>query len=162
MNCATGCVTRCLLQDCPGSGCQVCEPRLATIGQLCARCWSCFQRDVLTAPTLVEHLFEEAAQGSRGLTIRTGGRPSARGSGGASLYPAALAAADELHMLLVSWAMEVDRLRPGAWRALPVTGTWATPGAGEDRRPVGIRDPRACRGVVEWLRPHLEWVASQY
>lgn len=169
MICASGCSIRGEhLADCDGSAvnragevieCRGCLPRPAEAGRLCGWCWGRLQSAVRTLPSLVEHLCEVAAPAVSSPLGRMGsGRSRRPGAGG--LYPAALAAADELHAVLASWCEEVAVERPAPTPPPQRATRWTAPSAG-GREPLGPAGPGSTRVLVRWLDAHLEWAAGR-
>lgn len=148
-----------VLMDCWSGDCDECSgclPRSAEVGRLCPWCWGRLQSLVRTLPSLVEHLFDMAepsvscplGRGEGGRSLRPGER---------GLYPEAMAVVDDLHAMLATWCAEVAEECPGVGevpRVSRVTRTALVDVVG----PVGRGSTRS---LVEWLEPHLEWVAAQ-
>lgn len=146
MRCASGCVWPCGAADCAGEACGVCVPAQADVGVVCRWCWARLQRSVYTAPSLVEHLFDEAGA----VRLGAGGRAVVGSAPGSRvLYPAAMAAADEVFACLAFWASRCG--------APPLAGAWRD---GEGAV-VGVRRRGHTRELVEWWRPRLEWCVGQ-
>ena len=185
--CAAGCVVRGQhLAECDGWAwsadscgepveveCRGCLPRRAEQGLLCAGCWGRLQSVVRTLPSLVEHLFDMGVPALRCPLGKTGGGGRSA-AGSSSLYSDALVAADDLHAVLATYAQEVAVEHPMAgtlpvglcrWsEGLPVAGPadWADVADGvADPVVLGPREPEDTRRLVDWLSPHLEWVAGR-
>jgi hypothetical protein len=179
-NCATGCTSlgRHLSScDSPDDQCRGCMPREAVDGLLCARCWGNLQRDVRTAPSIVdwirEHvipsgqqaLMQESTVKIRGPRTDSEGAfyiglasPGHSAEGREPLHASAVDDADELHAELASWALLILEQHPSALNP---------------RRPIGQRrnhagevvgimpDSDATTSVCKFLVTHLEWAAEQ-
>ncbi len=151
--CLTGCtsldkhLTDCDLEDCRG-----CMPRQVEMGELCGRCWSNLQRDVRTAPSIVDWIREHVAPSSQ-----WGERVNSKEiDAPAPLTVTAVDDADWLHAQLASWAllvMEELGLNPIAPRRQRRS---------RDGTVVGLMpDSDATTSVARFLDTHLEWCARQ-
>lgn len=164
--CVRGCTLRGEhLPDCDGTTvtragetveCRGCLPRPAEVGVLCPWCWGRLQSAVRTLPALVDHLLEVAVpslSSPSGHMGEGGGssRPSER-----SLYPAAAGEVDELHSILATWCAELADERP-----VPHPATLTRWAAGDGWDALGPNGVGATRRLVNWVDPHLGWVARQ-
>jgi hypothetical protein len=156
-NCATGCtslgrhLSHC---DSPDDQCRGCMPREAVDGLLCARCWGNLQRDVRTAPSIVdwirEHV-EPSAQWGERVNSREIDAP-------APLTVTAVDDADGLHSMLASWALLILEEHPSALSRPKLERQWRT----QDGTVVGLLpDSSATTGLCRFIDRHAEWASEQ-
>lgn len=178
----TACLTGCSSfgahkPGCEDEECRGCVPREASEGGLCGRCWGNLQRDIRTAPSIVDWIREHVVPSSQQAlmqesTVKVRGprtdsegafyiglaSPTRGSEGFEPLSASAVDDADELHAELTSWALLILEQHPS--RLNP-------------RRPVGQRrnhagevvgimpDSDATTSVCKFLATHLEWAADQ-
>ncbi len=158
--CASGCTklgthrSDCTGLTSSGMDCRGCEPREATEGALCGRCWGNLQRDVRTAPSIVDWIREHVEPSSQ-----WGERVNSREiDAPAPLTVTAVDDADELHAMLTSWALLVLEENPS-------TLVGVAPKRQRrliDGTVVGLLpDSDATTSVSRFLVTHAEWIASQ-
>ena len=142
------------------------DPVQAEYGNLCAWCWGRLHHDLADAPELTTHLraIGQPHAAARPLTTD----PIHRGDPAEQdPYPQSWHAADELHGDLASWALLILEEHPanltGPTINLTAGRTDTDPTTGEpytsDPRPTPHTGDTA--ELVDWMRPHLEWVAQQ-
>lgn len=183
--CARGCrrkgrhATTCDDQTCEG-----CQPRPATRGQLCGPCWGRLNGALADAPQLIRWMRQHVELGS----VMDDDRVDVSRFAPAPLSTDAVAAADDLHAMAVSWALLVMEEHPAnlkgpSWRGSDVrpasTRVWVSglddlgypsrlgyaevtsARVYEDARIVGLRAADATDPVTTWLRIHLDWISEQ-
>lgn len=108
-DCLSGCTSLGQhMSHCDDEACRGCMPRTTEIGNLCGRCWSNLQRDVRTAPSIVDWIREHVAPSSQ-----WGERVNSKEiDAPAPLGINAVDDADELHAMLASWALLVLEEHP--------------------------------------------------
>lgn len=153
----TACVTGCTslgrhMSHCDDEDCRGCMPRETELGNVCGRCWSNLQRDVRTAPSIVDWIREHVEPSSQ-----WGERVNSKEiDAPAPLGINAVDDADELHAQLASWAlfvMEQLGLNPPAPRRQR---------RGHDGTVVGLLpDSDATTSIARFLATHLEWCVGQ-
>lgn len=122
--CGRGCKTRGEhVTDCDDDACAGCRPRRADYGTLCARCHADLRRDLSTAPSLIDWLREHVEPGAPGQDGKTTGSRVPP----APLSTNAVAAADDLHAQIVSWALLVIEEHPSQLRGPSWVGSVVRP-----------------------------------
>lgn len=158
--CASGCTKLGVhLPSCDGpetgdGGCRGCMPREATDGRLCGRCWGNLQRDVRTAPSIVDWIREHVEPSSQ-----WGERVNSREiDAPAPLAVTAVDDADGLHACLASWALLILEEHPAGLVGIRPKGQRRL----HDGTVVGILEGSTATGsVCRFIDTHLEWATDQ-
>lgn len=135
----TACLTGCTSfgahkPGCDEEECRGCVPREASEGGLCGRCWGNLQRDIRTAPSIVDWIREHVEPSSQwGERINSGDVDAP-----APLSVTAVADADELHACLASWALLILEEHPARLVGPRVERQWRA----DDGAVVGIKSTR--------------------
>lgn len=168
--CASGCTQRGHhLSECQDEKCRGCLPRQVDDPRtICQPCEGSLRHDLLVAPDLVAHLREQIEPGI-GEPVEHLGKKAKRPAPPAPLNVAAVAAADDLHATIASWAVTVieERHVTGpSW-----VGSVVRPASKHrdderhvryiDPAVVGVRDPASTQRVVTWLLAHTAWASEQ-
>lgn len=158
--CLSGCVSfgthrpSCTGFSDSGMDCRGCTPREASEGLLCARCWGNLQRDVRTAPSIIDWIREHVEPSSQwGERINSGEVDAP-----APLSVTAVDDADELHACLASWALLILEEHPARLVGPNVPRQWRA----TDGTVVGLMpDSNATTAVSRFVATHAEWAANQ-